>query len=340
MPKLTKQQYLDLYYFMQLNRLLEERLTNLYRQTKVIGGLFRSLGQEATSVGSAYALEPSDMLSPLIRNLGSILVKGVKPREVLCQYMAKLDGPTRGKDLNIHFGDLSRGFVGPISMLGDMIPVMAGVALSMRMQKKNIVCLVYIGDGGTSTGAFHEGMNFIAVQNLPVIVVAENNAYAYSTPTSKQMAVKDLAEKAKGYGMRAEIVDGNNVIEVYEATRKAVERARKGGGPAMIEAKTFRMKGHAEHDNQAYVPKEVIEAWRKKDPIDCYQKFLVKERKATEQELEEIVARISRELDEDVAFAEASPLPSPEIALEDVYADFKIRSPKITALSGEPAEHS
>lgn len=337
MPKLTKQQYLDLYYYMQLNRLLEERLTNLYRQTKVIGGLFRSLGQEATSIGSAYALSPGDVLSPLIRNLGSILVKGVKPREVLCQYMAKLDGPTKGKDLNIHFGDLSRDFIGPISMLGDMIPVMSGVALSMRMQKKNNVCLVYIGDGGTSTGAFHEGMNFIAVQKLPVIIVAEHNAYAYSTPTSKQMAVKDLADKAKGYGMRAEIVDGNDVLEVYEATRKAVERARKGGGPTMIEAKTFRMKGHAEHDNQAYVPKEVLEAWRKKDPIDRYQKFLLKEHKASAQELKEIVDRINSGLDEDVAFAEASPFPPPEIALENVYGDVKIRSPKITVLTGEPA---
>src|SRR6201997_4356964 len=199
---LSREQKLELYYFMRLTRSLEERLVNLYRQTKVVGGLFRSLGQEADAVGSAYALDRSkgDILSPLIRNLGSMLVQGAKPLEIIRQYMAKGDSPTRGRELNIHFGHPARdGFIGQISMLGDMIPVMAGIALAGRMQKKNLVGLAFIGDGGSSTGAFWEGMNFASVQRLPLVVVIENNGYAYSTPTWKQSAVRTLADKSVAF---------------------------------------------------------------------------------------------------------------------------------------------
>src|SRR5215216_3974156 len=194
---LSRDQLIDLYYWMRLTRTLEERLVALYRQTKVVGGLFRSLGQEADAVGSAYALQNGDILSPLIRNLGSMLVKGATPLEILRQYMAKGDSPTRGRELNIHFGDLSheRGFVGQISHLGDMVPVMAGVALSFKMRREPRVVLVYIGDGATSTGAFHEGINFAAVQRLPMIDVVENNGYAYSTPLARQTAVTELRDK-------------------------------------------------------------------------------------------------------------------------------------------------
>src|SRR5204863_5510615 len=168
---LTREQRLELYYWMRLTRSLEERLVNLYRQTKVVGGLFRSLGQEADAVGSAYALDRSkgDILSPLIRNLGSMLVQGAKPVEIIKQYMAKGDSPTRGRELNIHYGDLVRGFIGQISHLGDMVPVMAGVTLSFKMRKEDRVGLVYVGDGATSTGAFHEGINFAAVQRCPLV---------------------------------------------------------------------------------------------------------------------------------------------------------------------------
>ncbi|HEY6120888.1 MAG TPA: thiamine pyrophosphate-dependent dehydrogenase E1 component subunit alpha, partial [Pyrinomonadaceae bacterium] len=256
-------QKLELYRFLKLTRLVEERLVNLYRQTKVVGGVFRSLGQEATAVGSAYALQPQDFITPLIRDLGAVLVKGIKPREVFAQYMAKAWGPSGGRDLNIHFGDLEKGFVGPISHLGDMIPVMTGVLLAARMQKKPIVAIAYIGDGGMSTGAFHEGLNFAAVQRLPLLVIAEYNHYAYSTPTSLQTAVHDLAEKAAGYGIPAHIVDGNDVIACYEVTKRAANYARKGGGAVLIEAKTYRRKGHAEHDDQRYVPEGEIEWWEK-----------------------------------------------------------------------------
>src|SRR3954467_1525281 len=220
---LKPEQLLDLYRYLKLTRLVEERIVNLYRQTKVVGGVFRSLGQEATAVGTAYALEQRDFISPLIRDLGAVLVKGIRPRDIFAQYMAKAWGPSGGRDLNIHFGDIEKGFIGPISHLGDMIPVMTGVALGARMKNQNLVAMAYIGDGGMSTGAFHEGLNFAAVQKLPLIVIAEHNHYAYSTPTSLQTAVRDLAEKAAGYGIPAHIVDGNDIIACYEVTKESAE---------------------------------------------------------------------------------------------------------------------
>jgi pyruvate dehydrogenase E1 component alpha subunit/2-oxoisovalerate dehydrogenase E1 component alpha subunit len=317
---LKPEQMLELYRYLLLTRLVEERLVNLYRQTKVVGGVFRSLGQEATAVGTAYALEPQDFITPLIRDLGAVLVKGIRPRDIFAQYMAKAWGPSGGRDLNIHFGDMSKGFIGPISHLGDMIPVMTGVLLGGRMQKKDLVALAYIGDGGMSTGAFHEGLNFAAVQRLPLIVIAEYNFYAYSTPTSKQTAVKDLAEKAAGYGIPGHIVDGNDIVACYEVTRAAAEYARGGGGAVLIEAKTYRRKGHAEHDDQRYVPPEEIEYWEKNnDPVERYERFLTEQTIATSDELEKITADINRELDEDVAWAESSPMPESEQAAYGVF---------------------
>jgi len=320
MASLTRDQHLELYYYLKLTRLLEERLVSLYRQNQVIGGLYRSLGQEATAVGSAYALRQSDPIAPIIRDLGALLVKGVKPRDILCQYMARADGPTRGKDLNIHFTSIERGFVGPISPLGDMICVMGGVALAAKMQKKDIVALCYSGDGATSTGAFHEGMNFAAVHNLPYVIIVENNCYAYSTPNSKQMRITSLAERARAYAIPTEIVDGNDVVAVYEVTRNAAERARRGEGPIMIEAMTFRMKGHAEHDGQSYVPKELLEEWQKKDPIDRYEKALINDQVCTAADLAEVTARVEAELEADLEFALSSPMPDKIVAHDSIYA--------------------
>src|SRR5881396_2388182 len=234
--------------------------------------------------------------------------------------MAKAWGPSGGKDLNVHFGYLDKGFIGPISHLGDMIPVMTGIVLAARMQKKKIVALAYIGDGGMSTGAFHEGLNFAAVQRLPLIVVAEYNHYAYSTPTSLQTAVRDLADKAAGYGIPAHIVDGNDVVACYEVTKRAAEYARRGGGAVLIEAKTYRRKGHAEHDDQRYVPKGEIEWWEKhNDPIDRFERFLAEHQVAAKEKLDEITADAPREIDEDVEWAESSPMPDPEQAAYDVF---------------------
>ena len=320
---LSREQLHELYYFMRLTRSLEEKLVKLYRQTKVIGGLFRSLGQEADAVGSAYALDRAkgDILSPLIRNLGSMLVQGATPLEVLRQYMAKAESPTRGRELNIHFNDLQRGFLGQISHLGDMVPVMAGVTLSFRMRREPRVGLVYVGDGAMSTGAFHEGMNFAAVQRLPLVVIAENNGYAYSTPLDKQTAVKFLVEKAAGYGVPGEQADGNDVLAVYEVTRRAVERARAGDGVSLIELLTYRRKGHAEHDNQSYVPEGELEAWAANDPIDRYLRRLTDSGWAEPVELAAIDARVNAEIDAAVASCENEPLPEPLTALDSVLAE-------------------
>src|SRR6476469_8765857 len=296
--QLTRAQKLDLYYWMRLTRSLEERLVNLYRQTKVVGGLFRSLGQEADAVGSAYALERRDVLSPLIRNLGSMLVKGATPVEILRQYMAKGDSPTRGRELNIHFGDTERGFIGQISPLGDMVPVMAGVTLSFKMRGEDRVGLVYVGDGATSTGAFHEGINFAAVQRCPLVVIVENNGYAYSTPTSKQTAAKQFVDKSIGYGVPGEQADGNDVLAVYDVTKRAVDRARRGEGVTLIELMTYRRKGHAEHDNQSYVPAGEIDRWAaENDPITRYIERLTGELGFSETEVKAVDARVSNDVD-------------------------------------------
>jgi TPP-dependent pyruvate/acetoin dehydrogenase alpha subunit len=325
--QLSREARLELYYWMRLTRSLEERLVALYRQTKVVGGLFRSLGQEADAVGACFALEPRDVMSPLIRNLGAMLVKGATPVEVLKQYMAKADSPTRGRELNIHFGDIgeagrTRGFLGQISPLGDMVPVMAGVTLSFRMRGEDRVGLVYVGDGATSTGAFHEGINFAAVQRCPLVVVVENNGYAYSTPTSKQTLAQRFVDKAAGYGIPGEQADGNDVLAVYDVTKRAVDRARRGEGVTLVELITYRRKGHAEHDNQSYVPPGEIERWAKEnDPIDRYVKRLTTELGFDARELAAVDERVRREVDEATDVAEASPFPEALDALVGVYAD-------------------
>ncbi len=322
--ELSRDGKLDLYYYMRLTRSLEERLVNLYRQTKVVGGLFRSLGQEADAVGSAYALDRTqgDILSPLIRNLGSMLVQGATPLEILRQYMAKGDSPTRGRELNIHFGDLVRGFVGQISHLGDMVPVMAGVTLSFKLRGERRVGLVYIGDGATSTGAFHEGINFAAVQRCPLVVVVENNGYAYSTPISKQTAARQFIDKAAGYGVPGIQADGNDVLAVHAATRQAVEFAREGGGPTLVELITYRRKGHAEHDNQSYVPPGEIDRWEQEnDPIARYVHHLLAHEGIAQADLDALDQRVADVLDAATAEAEASPMPEAMDALIGVYAD-------------------
>jgi pyruvate dehydrogenase E1 component alpha subunit/2-oxoisovalerate dehydrogenase E1 component alpha subunit len=323
--ELERPQLLEMYRYLRLTRTLEERLVALYRQSKVIGGLFRSLGQEGESVASAYALERGrhrDILSPLIRNLGSMLVMGAKPVEILRQYMAKAEGPTHGRELNVHFNDLEKGYLGQISHLGDMVPVMAGITLSFKMRGEPRVGMVYVGDGATSTGSFHEGLNFAAVQRCPLVVIGEFNHWAYSTPPEKQFAVRDLAEKAKGYGIHAVTVDGNDVLAVYAAARHAVERARRGKGTHFIEVKTYRRKGHAEHDDQSYQPKEELDQWaRENDPVDRFVKQVVDNGWAEESDLVEIDQAVKGDVDQATDACVNEPLPIGESALPGVYVD-------------------
>lgn len=319
---MEKERQLELYYYLRLTRSLEEKLENLLKQGKIKGGLFRSLGQEATAVGSAYALDKNhnDIISPLTRDMGAMMVMGATPREVFSSYLAKASSPNRGRDQNIHLTDLKRGFIGTISPLGTLVGVMNGVVLATKLQGKKTVGMVYIGDGAMSTGMFHEAANFAAVQNLPLVIVAEHNGFAYSTPSAKQTRLENLADRAKAYGMPSEIVDGNDVLAVYEVASRAVDRARQGSGPTMIEAKTFRMKGHAAHDNQSYVAKEVLEEWRRKDPIDRFVKHLTESNVATPEELGEIDGKVEALLEADLAWTESQPDFRGEDALEGVYA--------------------
>src|ERR1700687_2891692 len=318
--KLSRQQYLDLYYYMRLNREVEESMTRLFRQNKIVGGLYASLGQAAISVVTAYALEKQDWIAPMIRNIGALLVKGVPPRDIFTQHMAKYTSPTKGKDGTSHFGDLDNlHIVSPISMLGDLIPVMTGVAMAGRYLGQKIVSMTWIGDGGSSTGVFHEGMNLAASQKAAFVLILENNQWAYSTPVRRQVPIENLADRAKAYGIASYIVDGNDVVAMYCTAKEAVDRARAGEGPILIEAKTFRRRGHAQHDPAEYVPKEQRAYWEKRDPITLYEKFLTEEKLLDAKGKKEIEEKINALLEKEREFAENSPFPPPEFASEGVY---------------------
>src|SRR5579863_6179129 len=320
---LDKKQCLEIYRWMLLNRKMETVLENLYKQGKVVGGVYFGLGQEACSCASAYALKPDEWLGPMIRNQGSMLVRGFSPRDIMMQYMAKAGSPTKGRDASSHFGDIEkRNVVSPISTLGDLIPVLTGVALGARLQGRSIAVMTYIGDGGQSTGVTYEGLNFAAVQDLGLVLFVENNLWGYSTPADMQFRVKDLAERAIAYGIPGVIVDGTDACQIYDAAHEACERARRGEGPTLIEAKMMRMKGHAIHDAAEYVPKPLFEYWRKRDPIARFENFLVNTKKwLTSQENAALISEVERVLEEDRDFAVNSPLPEPESAAGGVYCE-------------------
>jgi len=238
----------------------------------------------------------------------------------MTQYMARVTSPTQGKDGTCHFGDLkTHHVVSPISMLGDLIPVMAGVAMAGRYLGQKIVAMTWIGDGGTSTGAFHEGMNLAAVQRAPLVVVLENNQWAYSTPVNRQASLRDFSDRARAYGIASYTVDGNDLVAVLRTAREAVERARQGHGPVLIESKTMRMLGHAQHDPAEYVPREMFEYWKARDPLGRYEKYLDQHKLWNEKEKAAINARVERELAADLEFAENSAFPPPELAEQGVY---------------------
>ena len=320
---LSKQQTIQIYRWMLLNRRMETALEALYKQSKVVGGVYFGLGQEACSCASAYALQKDDWLGPMIRNQGSVLVRGFSPADIMMQYMAKAGSPTKGRDASSHFGDhQNRNVVSPISTLGDLIPVLAGVALGARLQGKNIAVMTYIGDGGQSTGVTYEGLNFAAVQNLGLVLLVENNLWAYSTPSDMQFRVKDLAERAIAYGIPGVIVDGTDACQVYDACHEACDRARRGEGPTLIEAKMMRMKGHAIHDAAEYVPKPLFEYWKKRDPIARLENYLVRAKKwLTDDENRKLIADVEQQLEADREFAVNSPMPSPESAADGVYCE-------------------
>src|SRR6267143_1217907 len=320
---LNREQCIEVYRWMLLNRRMETALENLYKQGKVVGGVYFGLGQEACSCASAYALRKDDWMGPMIRNQGSLLVRGFSPADIMMQYMAKTGSPTKGRDASSHFGDIEkRNVVSPISTLGDLIPVLAGVALGARLQGKHLAVMTYIGDGGQSTGVTYEGLNFAAVQNLGLVLIVENNLWAYSTPADMQFRVQDLAERAIGYGIPGVIVDGTDACQVYDACHEACERARRGEGPTLIEAKMMRMKGHAIHDGAEYVPKPLFEYWKKRDPIARLEDYLVKKKKwLTPVKNEKLIADVERQLEADRELAVNSPMPTPESAEGGVYCE-------------------
>jgi TPP-dependent pyruvate/acetoin dehydrogenase alpha subunit len=320
---LSREQCIEIYRWMLLNRRMETALENLYKQGKVVGGVYFGLGQEACSCASAYALHEDEWLGPMIRNQGALLVRGFSPADIMMQYMAKAGSPTKGRDASSHFGDIEkRNVVSPISTLGDLIPVLAGVALGARLQGKHIAVMTYIGDGGQSTGVTYEGLNFAAVQNLGLVLIVENNLWGYSTPADMQFRVKDLAERAIAYGIPGVIVDGTDACQVYDACHEACERARRGEGPTLIEAKMMRMKGHAIHDAAEYVPKPLFEYWKKRDPIARLEHYLVKKKNwLTPAENEKLIAGVERQLEADRELAVSSPMPAPESAAGGVYCE-------------------
>jgi acetoin:2,6-dichlorophenolindophenol oxidoreductase subunit alpha len=317
---LSRDDLLSMYYYMQLTRSSEDRVRRLYLQGKLHGAVYTSRGQEGTAVASAYALADGDYIAPLIRDLGASFTRGVEPAMIFAQWLGRVGGPTGGRDGNLHFGVPSRGVLTPISMLGATIPLCAGIALAAKQRNESRVALAYIGDGGTNTGDFHEGMNFAAVLKLPVVVIVEDNGFAYSTPTAKHVAIKNFAQRAEAYGIPGTTVDGNDVIDVFHATREAVDRARSGGGPTLIEVKTFRMRGHAEHDDASYVPPGLHEEWAQRDPIDRLRHYLLQNELADSKAIAELDARIEVELEEALSWALDNPLPEPGTQAAGVYA--------------------
>ena len=317
---MSRADLIKIYYYMRLTRAMEDRTRTLFLQGRIVGGVYTGQGHEATTVGAATVLRSDDCIVPQHRDLGMHLVRGVSPRAVMCQWLARGNSPTLGRDGQLHIGDMHHGVVPSISMLGESLPVACGVALTMKMRKRATIVLAPCGDGATSTGPFHEALNFASVQKLPIVYLIENNGYAYSTPTYKQFAIENLSDRALAYGMPGESVDGNDVIAVVEAVGKAVQHARSGQGPALVECKTFRVRGHSEADKADYVPQQLRNEWLAKDPIARFEVYLTKKHGLTSAEKAEIEAKVKATVDDAVNFAEQSPAADAGTVAEYVFA--------------------
>ena len=318
---LSKDDMLRLYYFMRLTREFEDTVLRLYQQGKIVGGAYSGNGNEATSVGTAFALEKHDSIFPLHRDMGAHFVKGQTVRNMMLQHLGRANSLTRGRDGTGHYTDPKLRIYGNISHLGAMVPVATGVALASKLRKEKSVVMNYIGDGGANVGEVHEGLAMASVMRLPFVLIVENNQYAYSTPTSKQFLVEKLSDRAIGYGIPGVTIDGTDVLEVYRVCKEAVDRARGGEGPSIIESVTMRMQGHAAHDNAWYVPKKLLEEWKKKDPVDRFEKLLLSEGLLTDQKKRSVLKEIEDQVNDALAFAEASPFPQAEEAADGVYAE-------------------
>src|SRR5216684_2104812 len=311
---------LQLYYQMKLIRAFEDRVSRLHRQNKILGGVYSGAGQEAIVAGICAPLQDGDFVAPLHRDLGVFLVRGVDPGALMAQLMGKATGLSKGKDSFLHAGDLSHGVFGSTSMLGSSLPVAAGAALKFQIKKDKNVAVAFFGEGASSRGDVHEAMNFVGVRKLPVIFVCENNRYAYSTPVEKQMAIDDVADRAPAYGFRGHVCSGNDLLAVLDLSERMIARSRAGEGPVLIECKTYRYRGHSEHDAALYRDQEELIEWQSRDPIPRFEYYLEKKGHDIKRIREQIDERVNREVQAAVDFAEASPLPEPQEALEDIYA--------------------
>jgi TPP-dependent pyruvate/acetoin dehydrogenase alpha subunit len=317
---LTREDAVRLYFFMVLTREFENSLLRLYRQGKLVGGAYTGNGNEATSVGSCYALDKKDYLFPMHRDMGAHFVKGQTPLQLYLQHLARGSSKTRGRDGTGHYADTELRIYGNISHLGAMIPVANGVALASRFRKEKSVVLTYIGDGGSNVGDFHEALAMASVMKLPLVVIIENNQFAYSTPTSKQYACERLSDRAIGYGIPGVTIDGTDVLKIYKETKNAVERAREGEGPTLIESVTMRMHGHSAHDDASYVPKEMLEIWKKRDPIQRFEKKLIEWDILDEVRKTDIYNEINRRLIEAADEAVNEPYPQGTGVTDGVFA--------------------
>ncbi|MDE3058419.1 MAG: thiamine pyrophosphate-dependent dehydrogenase E1 component subunit alpha [Bacteroidota bacterium] len=316
----SKEKYLRLYYYMRLTREFEKTILKLYRQGKIVGGAYTGNGNEATSVGSAFCLKKEDYLFPMHRDLGAHFVKGQSVRNLMLQHLGRGNSLTCGRDGTGHYADPSLRIYGNISHLAAMIPVATGVALASKLRKEKSVVMTYIGDGGSNVGDFHESLAMASVMKLPLVLIIENNQYAYSTPIAKQFIAERLSDRAVGYGIPGFTIDGTNVDEVYQVCSEAVDRARRGEGPALIESVTMRMHGHSAHDGAEYVPKKLLEEWKENDPVANIETLLLSKKILTPGLKLEYERKIADELDDAAQFALESPYPPAEEAAEGVFA--------------------
>lgn len=320
-PALDRDLYLRMFRTMVLHRAVEDRMVSMYRQGELLGSLYTGHWHEAIAVGTAAALRPSDFLAPLHRDLGAHLWRGVDPREVMASFMGKATSPTGGRDGTLHYGRLDLNIYNPPSHIPDNYPVATGAAFAFKYRDSDGVALAYCGDGSTGRGDFHEALNIAAVLELPCVFIVENNQYSYSTPLRLTTKSIDLATKALAYGMPGERVDGIDVIAVHEATLRAVQRARSGEGPSLIEAVTMRMHGHAEHDPADYVPDGMLAEWAKRDPVEEFAAKLRELTFATEDDITAIKQDARQAAIDAREQAIADPMPEPVGLEERVYAD-------------------
>ena len=317
---LDRDDLLTVYRNMLVTRGIEERGHILYKQGKIPGSFYTGRGNEGAAVGIATAMGPDDVGAPLHRDLGVHITRGVEPWRIFAQFMGRADGPTRGKDGNVHMADARLGLIAMVSHLPAMLPVAVGAALAFRIREEPRVALAWFGEGSSARGDTHEGMNLAGVRRLPVVFICDNNQWAYSTPTHLEYATDHVADRAQAYGFEGVVVDGTDVLAVYREARRAIEKARAGGGPTLIECMTLRMEGHAVHDDAFYVPKDLFEEWARRDPIERFGTWLKEHAELSDEEEDEIAAEIKKLLTDAVKRGDESPLPDPSTVTEGVYA--------------------